>query len=80
MSDPKRTAERNAGAFLGPDMMIPAPMNALNEDRPGLPDPEDGWKIPLGPIDEIDGNAGATPEPAHAGHGTGWLHRLTHRG
>ena len=36
MSDRKRVAEGNAGAFLGPAMLVPAPMNALN-DGPGRP-------------------------------------------
>ncbi len=41
MSQPKRRqAERNAGAFLGPDMLVPVPMRTLGEeyrDRPTEP-------------------------------------------
>jgi hypothetical protein len=56
-------------------------MRTLNDDLgPGKPEPDDGWKIPLGPIDEILGKDGATPEPAHPSHGGSLLHRLTHKG
>jgi hypothetical protein len=34
---------------------------------------EDDWKIPMGPLDDLE----PEPEPVHAG---GLLHRLTHRG
>jgi hypothetical protein len=47
MSRPKpRKAERNAGAFLGPDMLVPAPIRTLSDDyrdeptEPEDPDPE----------------------------------------
>ena len=83
MSDPKRTAERNAGAFLSPtDIsggMIPTPMNSLTVG-PGQPGPEDEWKIPLGPIDELTRKDDAVPEPVPVAHGASLLHRLTHRG
>lgn len=42
MSRPRR-AERNAGAFLGPDMLIPVPMRTLSDeyrDEPTDPEPE----------------------------------------
>jgi hypothetical protein len=33
MSRPKpRRMERNAGAFLGPDMLVPVPMRTLSDD------------------------------------------------
>jgi hypothetical protein len=84
MSDPRRTAERNAGAFLGPDLgggggIIPVPVNSMSSG-PGEPGPEDEWKIPEWPEDEAKPAEEATPEPAHAAHGSGLLHRLTHRG
>jgi hypothetical protein len=80
MSEPRRTAERNAGAFLGPDMLVPAPMNADTAGSgPGEPGPEDEWKIPAWRDDEAEDKAGAVPEPVHAGHDS-LLHRLTHRG
>jgi hypothetical protein len=78
MSDSKRTAVTNAGAFMGPDMMIPAPMNAQSQKETGKSEPEDDWKLPMGPIDEIEGHQ-EEPEPVAAGH-SGLLHRLTHRG
>jgi hypothetical protein len=37
-----RRAERNAGAFLAPDMTIPVPMRTLSDDYQDLPiDPPD---------------------------------------
>lgn len=33
MGEPKpKQAERNAGAFLGPDLLIPVPMRTLSDD------------------------------------------------
>ena len=81
MSDPRRNVQRNAGAFLSPDMgggggMIPVPVNSMSAGT-GEPGPEDEWKIP---VDETGSAEAATPEPEHAAHGSGLLHRLTHRG
>ena len=51
MSDERRTAVRNAGAFLGPGMsggggmLVAMPMNSLTVG-PGEPGPEDDWKFP----------------------------------
>ncbi len=81
MSDPKRTAERNAGRFLATEMLAPGPMRTLSDELgPVKPEPEDEWKMPPGPIDEIVGKDEALPEPAHEGHGVGMLRRLIHRG
>jgi hypothetical protein len=44
------------------------------ELRPDRPAPEDEWKIPTGPVDEIGSESDR--EPVHA---AGLLHRLTHR-
>ena len=84
MGDPRRTSERNAGAFLDPGSaggggMIPVPVNTenLGPDKAG---PEDEWKIPAWPDDEVKPAEEAAPEPAHAAHGSGLLHRLTRRG
>jgi hypothetical protein len=83
MADPRRTAVRNAGAFLPPDLggggPIPVPANALNVG-PGEPGPEDEWKIPAWPEDETKPTDEATPAAVPAAHGSGLLHRLTHRG
>ena len=83
MGDQRRTAERNAGAFLGLDGSgggpIPTPVNAINLG-PGEPGPGDEWKIPAWPEDEVKRAEEATPEPEPAAHGSGLLHRLTHRG
>jgi len=85
MGDPKPTAERNAGAFLGPDRgggggLIPVPMNLAPGTGPGEPGPEDEWKIPAWPDDEVKPAEEAASEPAHAARGSGLLHRLTRRG
>jgi hypothetical protein len=91
MGDSRRTAERNAGAFLSPDLgggggIIPVPMDLAPGMGPGKPGPEDEWVVPIWPDDEAhDGStagapAGAEPEPVPAAHGSGLLHRLTHRG
>jgi len=86
MGDSRRTAERNAGAFLPPDLgggggMIPVPVNSMTAGTgPGEPGPEDEWKIPAWPADETEPAGEATPEPVHAAHGSGLLHRLSHRG
>ena len=44
----------------------------LRPDRPGL---EDDWKIPMGPIEDLETEPAR--EPVHSG---GPLHRLTRRG
>jgi hypothetical protein len=48
MSRPKpRKAERNAGAFLGPDMLVPAPIRTLTDDYRDEPtEPEDSDREP----------------------------------
>ncbi len=48
MSRPKpRRAERNAGAFLGPDILVPAPMRTLSDDYHDEPtEPEDSDRVP----------------------------------
>jgi hypothetical protein len=51
------------------------PTNAISVGV-GKPGPEDEWKMPLGPVDEIVAEEEAIPEPAHEG----LLHRLTHKG
>ena len=48
MSPPKPgRPERNAGAFLGPDVLVPAPMRTLSDDYHDEPaDPEDSDRAP----------------------------------
>jgi hypothetical protein len=48
MSGPKpRRVERNAGAFLGPDVLVPAPMRTLGDDYHDEPaEPEDSDREP----------------------------------
>lgn len=38
----RRSAQRNAGAFLGPDILVPVPMRTLSDDYHDIPtDPEE---------------------------------------
>ena len=48
MSRPKPArAEHNAGAFLGPDIMVPVPMTTLTDDYRDEPaEPEDSDRVP----------------------------------
>jgi hypothetical protein len=48
MSRPKpRRAERNAGAFLGPDITVPVPMRTLSDDYTDEPaEAEDSERVP----------------------------------
>jgi hypothetical protein len=42
-----RRVERNAGAFLGPDVLVPAPMRTLSDDYRDEPtEPEDSDRVP----------------------------------
>ena len=48
MGEPeRRKAEQNAGAFLGPFVMVPVPMRTLSDDYHDEPtEPEDSDRIP----------------------------------
>jgi hypothetical protein len=48
MSPPKpRQGDRNAGAFLGPDVLVPAPLRTLEDDYHDEPtEPEDSDREP----------------------------------
>jgi hypothetical protein len=65
MGNRRRVAERNAGAFLGPDLLAATPMNALNVG-PGRPGPTDDWRVPSEPPDEEMSREDATVESAPA--------------
>ena len=39
--DQHRRRERNAGAFLGPDLLVPVPMSTLDDEADIPPEPED---------------------------------------
>ena len=38
--DQHRRQERNAGAFLGPDLLVPVPMSTLDDEADIPPEPE----------------------------------------
>ena len=48
MSRPKPAhVERNSGAFLGPDLLVPAPLRTLSDDYSDVPtEPEDSDREP----------------------------------
>jgi hypothetical protein len=48
MPEPKqRRAEQSAGAFLGPDLLVPAPIRTLSDEYRDEPtEPEDSERIP----------------------------------
>jgi hypothetical protein len=66
MSDRKRTAESNVGAFYGGVVQISLPIPAVGvEAQPSEPQPEDEWKVPTGPVateDEVP-HEPVHPEP-----------------
>jgi hypothetical protein len=85
MSDRKRTAESNSGLAIGPQIQphYPFPFVLPVETGPARQGPGDHWRIPSGPLDEIEGrDAAPEPEPAPAqpGRAGGLLHRLIRRG
>jgi hypothetical protein len=65
MGNRRRVAVRNAGAFLGPDLLAATPMNALNVG-PGQPGPADAWRVPSEPLDGAVSREDATVESAQA--------------
>lgn len=66
MSDRRRVAVRNCGAFYGTSITpIPTPMNALIVG-PGEPGPGDEWRVPTGPLDADDGKNELAVEPVDA--------------
>ncbi|HEX7491643.1 MAG TPA: hypothetical protein VF337_08075 [Candidatus Limnocylindrales bacterium] len=76
MSFHRRPGESDVAAAA--DSVAPAVLQAWsNQARSDkrAEAPEDDWKIPTGPLDDLE--PGSEREPAHAG---GLLKRLTHRG
>ena len=82
MRDRRRTAESNVGAFMWPVIMAPEAVRNLSDAMlgPGEPGPEDDWKVPMGPIDQTEGQDDAVPGPMNSGREIGLVDRLTHRG
>ena len=48
MGEPNpKQAQRNAGAFIGPDILAPVPMRTLSDDYHDAPtEPEDSDRVP----------------------------------
>jgi hypothetical protein len=70
MSRPKpRRAERNAGAFLGPDILVPAPMRTLSDDYRDEPtEPEEEREPPPeppSPLRRVIERLARRPDPGH---------------
>jgi hypothetical protein len=61
----RRRAEHNAGAFLGPDLLVPVPMRTLSDDYRDEP--------------AEPGDAGREPEPEAPGRLQRVVDRLTGR-
>ncbi|MGD0861401.1 MAG: hypothetical protein ABSA21_01395 [Candidatus Limnocylindrales bacterium] len=52
MSDRRRTAESNVGAFYGGVVQVSLPTPAVGvESQPSEPRPEDEWRVPMGPLE-----------------------------
>lgn len=80
MGDPKRSGEWKVAQFA--DWAVPAMGRAMGDPPlPGKPaePPEDEWRIPTGPLEEVAPTADAVPAAAVVDRGS-LLHRLTHRG
>ncbi len=67
MSNRRRVVERNAGAFLGPDLLAAAPMNALYVG-PGQPGAGDDWRMPTDHPDETAAQDDVIVEPVQSAH------------
>jgi hypothetical protein len=84
MGDRRGNDARRTGAPLvdaegmGAILMVQDSVNL----GPGKPGPEDDWRIPPLPGDEFDPKVAeaSVPETIQAGHGSGLLHRVLHRG
>ena len=54
MSDRKRTAESNVGAFFGGVVQVSLPIPAIGvESQPSEPRPEDEWTVPAEPVHTV---------------------------
>jgi hypothetical protein len=57
VSNKKREAQANVGAFYGGVVQVSLPIPAVGVEPPsGEPRPEDHWKVPTGPLEIDDGN------------------------
>jgi hypothetical protein len=64
MSNKRRVAEANVGAFYGGVVQVSLPIPAVGvESRPAEPRPEDEWKVPMGPLETEDE---VSLEPVHS--------------
>jgi hypothetical protein len=64
MSNKRRVAEANVGAFYGGVVQVSLPIPAVGvESQPAEPQPEDEWKVPMGPLETEDE---VSLEPVHS--------------
>ena len=81
MSNRKSRYGSGSGLVIGPEIQphYSFPFVLPPGTGPALPEPEDSWKIPVGPLGEIEagGETGATD--ASSGRAVGWWRRLTRR-
>ena len=82
MSARRRTNAPEPGLTIGPEIQPHYPFAFVlpSGTGPARPEPEGGWKIPLGPLDEIEGGGEASPAETNSGRAVGWWRRLTRRG
>jgi hypothetical protein len=70
MSNKRRVAEANVGAFYGGVVQVSLPIPAVGvESRPAEPQPEDEWKVPMGPLETEDE---VSLEPVHSNGTVAW--------
>lgn len=82
MSDRKRSTASDSDLTIGPEIQphYPFPFVLPAGTGPAQPEPEGGWKITVGTIDEPAGADEEMPAEANSGRAVGWLRRLTNRG
>jgi len=82
MSPRRRTSAPEPGLIIGPEIQPHYPFAFVLPagTGPARPEPEGGWKIPVGPIDETAGADEPVPAEANSGRAVGWWRRLTHKG
>jgi hypothetical protein len=82
MRDRKSAGPSDTSVVIGPKIHphYPFPFVLPLGLGPARPEPEGGWKVPLGPLDETEGAAGDSAAETSSGRASGWWRRFTRRG